>query len=387
MATEVRVPTTGNAGEDAVLLDWLVVEGQEVSAGDVLVTLETAKSTIDIEAPASGRVLKIHANAGAEVAEYSVIAVIGAPDEVAPTVPTEVEAVKAVDRGRAGASPRARILAARHAIDLNALHGTGPGGRILAADVLAADRTALAPPPAPAQAPARALADSGQEDQVVVPVRGARKVTAERMLASLQQTAQLTLTRYAPAGALLRYAARLREVTDQRALPRIGVNDLLLFAAARAMARHPEANSWFDWDGITQFRRVNLGFAVDTGQALLVPVIPRADVLPLADLAAAAHTAIDRCRSGSLTPDEMTGGTFTVSNLGGLGVHWFTPVLNPPQSCVLGVGAVHTPHPEATPLLPLSLTFDHRALDGGPAAALLADIASCIETVDVLSAL
>ena len=88
-----------------------------------------------------------------------------------------------------------------------------------------------------------------------------------------------------------------------------------------------------------------------------------------------------------LAPDEMTGGTFTVSNLGGLGVHWFTPVLNPPQSCVLGVGAVHTPHPEATPLLPLSLTFDHRALDGGPAAALLADIASCIETVDVLSAL
>ncbi len=256
MATEVRVPTTGNAGEDAVLLDWLVVEGQEVSAGDVLVTLETAKSTIDIEAPTSGRVLKIHADAGAEVAEYSVIAVIGAPDEVAPVAPPAVEAA---DRERASASPRARILAARYAIDLSALHGTGPGGRILAADVLAVDRTTPAPATA-APAPVRALAAAPGDDHVVVPVRGARKVAAERMLASLQQTAQLTLTRYAPAGALLRYAARLREVTEARALPRIGVNDLLLFATARAVARHPAANSWFDWDGITQFRRVQPEF-------------------------------------------------------------------------------------------------------------------------------
>jgi pyruvate dehydrogenase E2 component (dihydrolipoamide acetyltransferase) len=160
-----------------------------------------------------------------------------------------------------------------------------------------------------------------------------------------------------------------------------------MFATARAVAQHPAANSWFHWDGITQFERVNLGFAVDTGQALLVPVIRSADTMTLSELSQAARALLHRARSGALTPEEMDGGTFTVSNLGGLGVHWFTPVLNPPQTGILGVGAVHQSDRTAPSLLPLSLTFDHRAIDGAAAARLLADIAGCIETVDVLSAL
>jgi pyruvate dehydrogenase E2 component (dihydrolipoamide acetyltransferase) len=457
MSIDVRVPTTGNAGEDAVIVDWSVSVGSQVSAGDVLVTLETAKATIEVEAPEGGEVLQILYESGAEVPEHEVLAILGAAGEVvarsepasdaddpgasAPASATPAVAVTdaAADADAAAAaaaasaagetapasasasttaghrvkaSPRARILAERNGIDLTAVTGSGPGGRIIIADVLAAKKQAPAQQaptqqaashsapsqsapaqPAPATTPAAAsapapLPPAAQPDAEfdLVPVRGARKVTAQRMLASLQGTAQVTLTRYADATAMLAYVKRLRAVTEARELPKIGVNDVLLFATARAVVKHPAANSVFDWDGIRQYRSVNLGFAVDTGQALLVPVIPGADRLSLAEVAAAAKASIEKARTGKLTTPEMEGGTFTVSNLGGLGVHWFTPVLNTPQSCILGVGAAHQTHPEAPGLLPLSLTFDHRAIDGAAAAALLADIAKAIETVDVLSA-
>lgn len=424
MATDVRVPTTGNAGEDAVVLEWNVTEGSDVAAGEILVTLETAKATIDVEAPISGHVLKTFYAAGDEVPEHEVLAVLGEPGEqlppdgssagpaadeddmgtTSPAYPTPA-VIATQPRGgaeqdgrtptparRHSASPRARKLAGEFGIDLSSLSGTGPMGRIIIADVVAAKEAAGAeaqpaqqPVPTP---PAIDHAPSAPaEEFTVVPVRGARKVTAQRMHASLSNTAQLTLTRYAKAKALLRYAKRLRRVTDATSQPRIGLNDLIMFATARAVAQHPPANSWFDWDGIRQFTHVNLGFAVDTGQALRVPVIRSADTMTLPELSQAARTLAERARSGALTPEEMDRGTFTVSNLGGLGIHWFTPVLNPPQTGILGVGALHQSHRAASSLLPLSLTFDHRAIDGAAAATVLADIASCIETVDVLAAL
>jgi pyruvate dehydrogenase E2 component (dihydrolipoamide acetyltransferase) len=420
MATDVRVPTTGNAGEDAVVLEWNVTEGADVSAGDVLVTLETAKATIDVEAPISGQVLRTFYVAGDEVGEHEVLAVLGEPGEqmppegssagpaadaddmgtTSPAYPTPAvhatqPARSAEPDGRAltparrhSASPRARKLAGEFGIDLSSLAGSGPMGRIIIADVVAAqDRATTETPPEP---PAPATPGEGPargDEFTVVPVRGARKITAQRMHASLSVSAQLTLTRYAKAKALLRYAKRLRQVTDAIGRPRIGLNDLIMFATARAVARHPAANSWFDWEGIKQFAHVNLGLAVDTGHALLVPVIRSADTMTLSELSRAARTVIDKARAGTLAPDEMDGGTFTVSNLGSQGIHWFTPVLNPPQSCILGVGAIHQTHPGAPSLLPLSLTFDHRAIDGAGAAALMADIARSIETVDVIAAL
>jgi pyruvate dehydrogenase E2 component (dihydrolipoamide acetyltransferase) len=419
MSIDVRVPTTGNAGEDAVIVDWNVAVGAQVSAGDVLVTLETAKATIEVEAPEGGQVLKILFESGAEVPEHEVLAILGvegeapaesgpaadaddpgatAPAEPAPAVSTSdattsraassspaASAVPSSGDTRAKASPRARILAERNGIDLSALTGSGPGGRIIIADVLAAKKQPTAAAEfTPAPAPQAAAAPDAEYD--LVPVRGARKVTAQRMHASLAGTAQVTLTRYSDATAMLAYVKRVRAVTEAQGLPKIGVNDVLLFATARAVVKHPAANSVFDWDGIRQYRSVNLGFAVDTGQALLVPVIPGADRLSLAAVAEAAQASIEKARSGKLATAEMEGGTFTVSNLGSLGVHWFTPVLNTPQSCILGVGAAHQSHPDAPSLLPLSLTFDHRALDGAAAAQLLADIAKAIETVDVLSA-
>jgi pyruvate dehydrogenase E2 component (dihydrolipoamide acetyltransferase) len=422
MATDVRVPTTGNAGEDAVVLEWNVTEGSDVTAGDILVTLETAKATIDVEAPISGQVLKTFYTAGDEVGEHEVLAVLGEPGEqmppggssagpaadaddmgaTSPAYPTP--AVIATQPGggaepngrthtrRHSASPRARKLAGEFGIDLTSLAGTGPMGRIIIADVVAAqDRssTEASPTPQPVLTPPTIdqTPSAPTEEFTVVPVRGARKITAQRMQASLANSAQLTLTRYAKAKALLRYAKRLRQVTDATSRPRIGLNDLIMFGTARAVAQHPEANSWFDWEGIKQFTHVNLGFAVDTGQALLVPVIRSADTMTLSELSQAARTLVERARTGTLVPDEMDGGTFTVSNLGGLDIHWFTPVLNPPQTAIVGIGAAHQSHPAGPSLLPLSLTFDHRAIDGAAAARLLSDIASCIETVDVIAAL
>ncbi|MGI8546354.1 MAG: dihydrolipoamide acetyltransferase family protein [Gemmatimonadaceae bacterium] len=430
MSIDVRVPTTGNAGEDAVIIDWNVSVGAQVNAGDVLVVLETAKATVDVEAPESGEVLKIMYETGDEVPEHEVLAIIGRAGELprkagpaedvgdpgatapaepstaisasatpeansaAVTAPTAASAeVPTITQGRTRISPRARILAERNAIALESVTGTGPGGRIIVNDILDAKRRTNAEPASTALPPTDAappsqpvVAPLDEAEVVVVPVRSARRITAQRIQASLQNTAQVTLTRYAGADALLGYVMRLRAVAENVPLPKIGVNDVVLFATARAVAKHPEANSWFNWDGIRQFRSVNLGFAVDTRNALLVPVIPHADRLTLAELAAAAKTAIDKSRGGSLTAQDMDGGTFTVSNLGGLGVHWFTPVLNPPQSCILGVGATHKSHPDGPTLLPLSFTFDHRAIDGAKAAAVLADITASIEAVDVLAA-
>lgn len=436
MTTEVKVPTTGNAGEDAVVLEWNSAVGDTVDSGDVLCSLETAKAVIEVEAPASGTLLEIRFAEGEDAPEHAVLALIGEPGEAAavsapaarsdtsaeqgssdtqanatdpaPATPRLAGPARNARPGRIYASPRAKIIAAQRGIDLTAMEGTGPFGRITIRDVVAvADgATSAAPRPDAGAASPAAVAPSvasvaptplstptsptkptsGVPVPIeIVPVRGARKITAQRMHASLQQTAQVTLTRYADADALLRYAGRLKTAAED-GRQRIAVNDLVLFAVARTLPRHPALNSWFDWDGVRRFSQVNLGFAVDSGQALYVPVLPNADAMGLADLAAGAQDAIAKARAGRLSPEDMADGTFTVSNLGSLGVHWFTPVLNPPQSGILGVGAAHRSHPDAPALLPLSLTFDHRALDGAAAAAALADIARAIESIDILAA-
>jgi pyruvate dehydrogenase E2 component (dihydrolipoamide acetyltransferase) len=435
MPTEVKVPTTGNAGEDAVVLEWNSAVGDTVSSGDVLCTLETAKAVVEVEAPASGILLDIRFAAGDDAPEHAVLAVIGEPGEAvapssaasapadpaddpagqvspeagtpasAPATPRLAGPARNARPGRIYASPRAKIIAAQRGIDLATMEGTGPFGRITIRDVVAVADAAPADPSLQAEAsePRAAIQAAAAPEThgsttapahgapsltptEIVPVRGARKVTAQRMHESLQQTAQVTLTRYADAGALLNYAARLKTAAAEEGRQRIAVNDLVLFAVARTLPKHPALNSWFDWDGIRRFSQVNLGFAVDSGQALYVPVLPNADAMRLADLAARAQDAIAKARAGRLSPEDMADGTFTVSNLGSLGVHWFTPVLNPPQSGILGVGAAHRSHPDAPALLPLSLTFDHRALDGAAAAAALADFARAIESIDILAA-
>jgi pyruvate dehydrogenase E2 component (dihydrolipoamide acetyltransferase) len=210
-------------------------------------------------------------------------------------------------------------------------------------------------------------------------VKGARKITAQRMRASLQETAQVTLTRYADATQLVALRADLKSQRAGTSGPCPTVNDIIMHSVAKVLENHPEINARYLAEGIEKHASVNLGFAVDTGKALLVPVIHAANDLSLSQLAQRSKELIDRGKMGKITAEDMTGGTFTVSNLGGLGIHWFTPVLNAPEVGILGIGSLYTAVPGSAPQLPLSLTFDHQALDGAAAANVLAALAVAIE--------
>lgn len=432
MATIVRVPALGN--DDAVVIArWLAQVGDEVTAGGALVTVETAKSSIDVEAPAGGVLLQTHGDEGDEMPVHAVLAAIGTAGEsiddavppgqssvdtgqrkastandndatepsipamsaragsepareaAADVVPAQPETVPTppsqVPSGSIPVSPRARLLAARYGVDVTAIRGTGPRGVVVAADVSAHrrfDPTTAAPP-----GRGRPTAPTAMPGATTTPLTRIRRITAERMTASLSEAAQLTLHRRVPAAALLALRSRLREAPLPR-LPRITINHLLLFAISRTLPECPALNAHFAWEGITTYAGVDLGFAVDTARGLLVPTIRGADTMPLAKLAAAAHALASDAAEGRLSPDLLDGATFTVSNLGGLGVDYFTPVLNLPQVAILGVGA---PQDRLTgPLLPLSLTFDHRAVDGAAAARLLAALSVSIEHIDALLA-
>ncbi len=263
--------------------------------------------------------------------------------------------------------------------------GTGPGGRISAQDLAAGESAA----PAAAARPASAGPETPPTER---PVKGIRKLIAERMHASLRDTAQLTMSSSADARALLSYRKRLKASTEQ-SLAAITINDLVLFATARTLKRHPAINAHMTGEAIREFHQVHLGFAVDTPRGLMVPVIRNADRLTLVELSAEAKRLGRACLEGNASPDDLAGGTFTVTNLGNLGIESFTPVLNPPQVAILGVCSVQ-PKPvmegdevQFVSSIGLSLTIDHRAVDGAPGARFLQDVAASIRDIDLTLAL
>ena len=343
---------------------------------------------------------------------------------------------------QAPVSPRARHLAERKGIEAAALAGSGPAGRVIERDVQAAIATQpkLTPVakamvaeggfavPAQGSGPGgRVMAkdlmkegetgrqgdkESGAGDQPiaqspnlqspistlqspefeVIPVKGVRKVIAERMLQSLQTTAQLTLNASADARALQALRKRLKESPEAMGVRGITINDLVLFAVARTLPAFPGLNALFTGAEIHQYRRVNLGIAVDTPKGLMVPVVRAAETLSLRQLAAEAKRLATACQAGKITPDELTGGTFTVTNLGAFGVESFTPVLNPPQVGILGVSGIQPKPTEVgdkikfVPHLGLSLTINHQVVDGAPAARFLQALGLAIAAIDLLLA-
>ncbi len=462
MAVPVR-PPLAQPGETRTIISWSKEIGDPVSAGQPICEVETDKATVEIESPAGGVLVAKLFDAGAEIPEDGPIALVGSPDEIeaeetgaadaaadprapagrdaadpaapagpaapaapvtqaAPPAPAAVKAPGAgpeapdagteaqaavsdqAGRRRAAVSPRARKRAAQLSVPLAGLTGTGPGGRVIERDVVAAGagaqtvaepapRSAPAPRPAPAATPERGAPAPAAADQVI-PVRGARRLVAERMHASLRDTAQLTMTAYADATRLLQLRAAFKSADPQFEMADVTLNDLLLFAAARTLTEHPELNATCR-DGergleIVRSAAVHLAFAVDTPRVLMVPVIRDAAGLRVRELSACAAGLAERCRDGSITPAELTGGTFTVSNLGSFGVESFTPILNPPQAAILGVGAVAwRPTGERTVgrQIALSLTIDHRLIDGAPAARFLQTLCARIAELDVLLAL
>jgi len=407
MITEIRMPQKGLSEQSAVLAEWHVKVGDAVQEGDHLFSIENGKAVFQIETEVAGTVLATFGSAGDEIPIKTVVCVVGDPGEVyvpqhsapatepapAPVcaeqpVPTAVPIREDAASASVFASPRARHLAHDRHLDLSLIPGTGPRGRVIERDVLRAAEQNLAA--VPAEAPS--LQAASEAEYTVLPHTSTRKIIAQTMHQSLLQMAQVTNHTSFDATRLLAYHAALKQQGEGLGLPKISINDLVSFAVARTLQEHERLNAHCYEDALHIFRHVHLGIAVDTPRGLLVPTVRKADTLSLADLARESRRLVSACREGTVSPDELTGGTFTISNLGAFGMEHFTPIINPPQVAILGVCSL-TDRIRVTDgaILPykamgLSLTYDHRALDGADASRFLQSLCRNLEQVDLLLA-
>jgi pyruvate dehydrogenase E2 component (dihydrolipoamide acetyltransferase) len=281
-------------------------------------------------------------------------------------------------------SPAARDALAKNPALTAPARGTGPDGLVLVEDLSEATASA------PAAVDTTAAPARGSK---TIPVKGIRKVIAERMHGSLSSTAQLTMNTSAKATALQAYRAKAKANAEALGLPNITINDMILFAVSRVLPRFPEMNAHFLGKTIEQFDAIHLGVAVDTDRGLLVPVLKDADLLSLAGISSTFKPIAKAAQAGTIEPELLSGSTFTVTNLGASGIESFTPVLNAPEVAILGVGGL-TLRPYANkeggvdhiPTLGLSLTIDHQGLDGGPAARFLQALVQALEDFELLLA-
>jgi len=430
MATRLDVPQLGLTMETGTILQWVKAEGDKVEKGQPVVVIQTDKVEYEVEAPVAGTLLKIAAKEGAELPVGSLMGVIGQagedisallggapapargrgeptgqvvdsstggpgvgiPQAVRPestSRPIDTSTRQAAPRApgeRVKISPVAKKLAQDHGIDFNTLAGTGPEGRIVREDV---EKAIAAKSTVPSVGyPQGGRAPSAEPQAVTpetIPLSGMRKVIFERMGQSSREAARVTLF----ADADLTELVRLRQAKAAEWERRFGLkpsySDLIHLAVARALREEPRINCRLDGQAVRVRREVNLSFAVDLGEGLVAVVIKDADKKSLADLASAARDLAERARAGKLTSDDMADGTFTVTNLGGLGVEHFTPIINQPQAGILGVGkimekpVVRDGGIHVRSMLTLSLVFDHRLLDGAPAAKFLAKVKELLE--------
>ncbi len=482
MATEVLMPRQGNTVESCVILEWKKEEGNSISEGDIICEVETDKAAFEVEAPASGTVLKKFFEEGDDVPVLTVIAAIGKEGEDVSSLAPETEDAKAAPSGaetsgsgdaapsgtksaagpaesvqpqansvggtaesasatggpvQAGTvktgvavSPRAKMLAQSKGVDYRTIAGSGPGGRVIERDVqyVLGSREPFTPAAieeqlkAGVQGPAigsglggrvtaadiaqtasAGSAGSGAAAAVArgtaleypgpveeKPVKGVRKLIADRMKASLQTTAQLTMHTSADARTILDYRKKVKALPEETGLTGITINDVILFATAQNLLSFSEMNAHFLGETVQQFSHVHLGFAVDTPRGLMVPVIRNAHALTLRQLSFEAKRLAGACMEGGINPDELTGGTFTVTNLGAFGIEAFTPIANAPEVGILGVNTIE-PKPvtgdagevEFIPHIGLSLTIDHQLIDGVLGAKFLQGMVSKIENFDI----
>ena len=441
MATIVVMPQLGNSVESCIIVEWTVAEGDAVSLDQTLCSIETDKSTMEVPSTAEGTVLKLLWDEGDEVPVKDPLIIVGAPGEdVSGLVPgsgaAEAGAAPAEEAPASAApapsfattaasgavSPRARALASAKGVDASAItEGSGPHGRVIERDVAAAIAAGPALTPAARAAGVSAAEGTGIGGRVSVadaarapeaapassaaapapaadfpgastssPLKGVRKVVAKRMMESLTTTAQLTLNTTANAAGVLALRKKVKNADEALGLNRITLNDLVCFAVSRTLLKYPVFNAHLEDGVLTEFEQVHLGFACDTPRGLLVPVIRSAQSLGLKAFSDEAKRLAGGAIDGTLPPDYLGGGTFTVSNIGSFGIETFTPVINLPQTAILGVGAI-TPRPVLAPdgavgvqqRLNLSLTIDHQVIDGADGARFLRDLVAAIENIDV----
>ena len=440
MATPVIMPRQGQSVESCIITAWNKKVGDTVAVGDVLFSYETDKSSFDEVATVEGKLIAIFREEGDDVPCLENVCVIGAdgedfsafvpagedaaaPAEAAPVAEApkaevapaaEVVATASTAEANGAISPRAKLLADKTKADLLKAVPTGPNGRIIERDVVAlvdagltvsgaaaagytsavegsgingkvmlADLNA-----APAAAVAEAAAPVAEYEDVKLP--NIRKVIAKSMHASLSNSAQLTLNTSFDATKLMALRASLKAGAEKMGLSNITFNDMILFAVSRILLGHASLNAHYLDDTMRYFKTVNLGIAVDTERGLMVPTVFGAEKMTLNQLSAAAKAVISEAQSGTISPDKLKGASFTITNLGALGIESFTPVLNPPQTGILGVDAITRRIKEVNgadvsyPAMGLSLTFDHRALDGAPAAKFLKELVFALENFDLL---
>jgi len=419
MATEVLVPPLGTTVDTVTLVKWYREEGETVKKDDPLFAIETDKSTMDIEAPADGVLRRVTAQEGDEVQALVCIALIAAPDEdvavatvavagaepppqIVPSpaapVPENKASVQSAEgrRVRKFISPRAKRLADQHNVPAFDLQGTGPDGAIIERDIRVyldharvepEPSVEVVPSPAPPVVPKAGIGvpEEGNEVLQVIPLRSVRAVTAERMAASSQATARVTLTRQVDATSLVALRRQLNEDGIE-----VSYNDLLLHVLGHVLGEFPQMNSSLTEEVIQVWQRIHIGLAVDTDRGLLVPVVRDVDRKGLRQLAKDSQRAIEDALEGRTSPDELKGGTFTLTNLGMYGVDAFTPIINLPECAVLGVGriakvpAVVGDSIVARHMVWLSLSFDHRLVDGAPAARFLQRLVQLVERPHLL---
>ena len=400
MATPILMPLMGITMEEGIITRWLVDEGANVAKGDAVLEFETDKINAEVEAPADGILAGIAANAGEAVKVQGLCAWVLAegesiPDgqpaspaaaqppaaEPTPEPQTVAPAPPPRPGGRVFASPLARRLAREASLQLAEVSGSGPGGRIVADDVRAHLQAAPAPaaPAVPATpAPSPAPAPTG--------LPGRRRVIAERMMASLSQSAQVTLNSECDAGEFVTLRGKLASQYESELGFRISYNDLLVRICARVLVEQPNMQSQIRDGELYEPEQINIGLAVDAPDGLVVPNQKDVADTQLLDIARGYRELFEGARGGSLGLDQVTGGTFTITNLGAIGVDTFTPVLNPPEAAILGVGRIirkpvvaESGELVAGTRMSLSLTFDHRLNDGAAAARFLQRIGQYIE--------
>ena len=419
---EIVMPRLSDSMEEGTIIRWLKEAGDDVARGEELVEIETDKATMTYESDAAG-VLEIVAQEGDTLPIGSLIARVGGEaspsKEPAPDLPTDVGPVQGVPPvepvhaaapvphadggdGRLRASPVARRIARERGVDLAGLRGTGPGGRIVKADVEAAASGAgpadkaprlsavaephAAPAPAPS-APPPAPATSGEpgtakgEVTITEPTR-TQQLIARRMAESRATIPTFTLRATIDMTQCVELRATLK-ASGAEVVP--SFNDLVVKASAIALAEHPNANGAYRDGRFERYARVNVGVAVATDGSLVVPTVFDADRKGLAQIAAETRVLAERVRAGAVTPPELSGGTFTVSNLGMFGVRSFEAVINPPQAAILSVGALE-PRPVVREgevvvrqQMDVELACDHRILYGAQAAEFLARVRGILE--------
>jgi pyruvate dehydrogenase E2 component (dihydrolipoamide acetyltransferase) len=414
MAIPVIMPRQGQSVETCIITQWLKKKGEAVKTGDILFSYETDKASFDAEAQADGILLEIFFSDGEEVPVLTHVAVIGKEGEDTTAfipgslsgpaasvsepdrVPENVSPAKTTETtNRIRISPRARAMAAKLGLDPALLKGSGPNGRIIVRDVEdpgAVRRISESLPAGDRMVPGERApvysVEAGLEYEEKK-LTNIRRIIARAMHESTSLSAQLTHHMSADVRRLLALRNRVKTDMEKGSTVNITLNDMICFSVIRALEKFPEVNSHFTGESTRTFKKVHLGLAVDTPRGLMVPAIRNADDLSLKGLSLRLREVADQCRKGNVNPELLasTAASFTVSNLGNYGVEIFTPIINLPQVAILGVNTIILRPADLgdgvigfVPVIGLSLTYDHRAVDGGPATLFLREIKNQIES-------